>query len=1101
MTNAPRAVVLSMSLVLAAGELPAQTPLGTAFTYQGRLADGASPANGPFDIELRLFDAPSGGAAVGAAVVMDDVAVTEGLFTVSLDFGPAAFAGQARWLEIAVRAGASTGSYTTLSPRQELTPSPNAVFGSSAPWSGLIGVPPGFADGVDNDSGGDITSVTAGTGLTGGATSGDATLTVDTVSIQARVTGTCAPGQSIRTIDQAGTVVCETDDVGAGWGLTGNAGTNPATDFLGTTDAQPLVLRSNGTVAFRLSRGPVLPNVIGGSTQNAVTAGVDGATIAGGGGGTAAGANKVTDQYGVVGGGYGNVAGNDGGTATDAQWATVAGGIDNRASGTRSTVGGGTGNVASGGSALVAGGTLNTASGEDAVVAGGEANLASGTGAMVPGGHQNVAGGAESFAAGFRARVRDAAASGDGDGDEGAFVWADAAAPFAPFVSTGPNQFLVRAGGGVGINTNAPAFPLDVDGVIRSRTGGFRFPDGTTQTTAATGTGDVTAVNTPAGGGLAGGAASGAADLTLLTCPDTQILKRVAGSWTCVGDSTGTVTSITAGTGLTGGTITTIGTLGVSFSGTGAAATVARSDHDHAATYAATAHDHLGQTWTGAVATGLSVQVSGASARGLVGQTSGDNGTGVFGWSTAINGGYGVLGQNDAVGGRGVAGAANATTGLNYGVLGRAVSPSGVGVQGFADATAGFALGVAGQSLSSQGRAIYGVASATSGFTTGVYGLAHSTSATGVQGDVSATFGTTYGVQGVSASSAGTGVAGRNTSTTGFAIGVQGISSSTQGVGVFGAGQTGLMGISTLAFGYGVYGDSGPTTGQGKGVFGQSAATAGTGTYGYATASSGPANGVRGDSLSTNGSGVHGANFSDTGFGMGVSGVSFSTAGTGVSGLVLPNFSLSQGIGVRGEVLALSSTSYAVAGFAPTTAYAGFFSGRAHVTGTLSKGAGSFKIDHPLDPENKYLYHSFVESPDMKNIYDGLVTTDASGFATVEMPDWFGVLNRDFRYQLTVIGKGEWAQARVSEPLADGRFVIETSRPGIQVSWQVTGIRKDPFAEANRIPVEEDKPEAERGKYLHPEAWGQPEEAGVDHGLRTRSRPAPGDRPAPPGPS
>ena len=93
MTKAPRAVVLSMSLVLAAGDLLAQAPLGTAFTYQGRLADGASPANGPFDFELRLFDAPSGGAAVGAAVVRDDVAVTEGLFTVSLDFGPAAFAG------------------------------------------------------------------------------------------------------------------------------------------------------------------------------------------------------------------------------------------------------------------------------------------------------------------------------------------------------------------------------------------------------------------------------------------------------------------------------------------------------------------------------------------------------------------------------------------------------------------------------------------------------------------------------------------------------------------------------------------------------------------------------------------------------------------------------------------------------------------------------------------------------------------------------------------------------------------------------------------------------------------------------------------------
>jgi hypothetical protein len=166
-----------------------------------------------------------------------------------------------------------------------------------------------------------------------------------------------------------------------------------------------------------------------------------------------------------------------------------------------------------------------------------------------------------------------------------------------------------------------------------------------------------------------------------------------------------------------------------------------------------------------------------------------------------------------------------------------------------------------------------------------------------------------------------------------------------------------------------------------------------------------------------------------------------------------------------------------------------------HVNGSLSKAGGSFKIDHPLDPENKYLYHSFVESPDMKNLYDGLVTTDVDGFATVQMPDWFSALNRDFRYQLTVIGKGAWAHARVHEPMADGRFVIETDRPGVQVSWQVTGIRKDPWAVEHPIPVEEDKPEGERGKYLHPAEWGQPEEAGVDYDRRP-SRERRADEPA-----
>jgi hypothetical protein len=161
--------------------------------------------------------------------------------------------------------------------------------------------------------------------------------------------------------------------------------------------------------------------------------------------------------------------------------------------------------------------------------------------------------------------------------------------------------------------------------------------------------------------------------------------------------------------------------------------------------------------------------------------------------------------------------------------------------------------------------------------------------------------------------------------------------------------------------------------------------------------------------------------------------------------------------------------------------YAGYFNGKVQVVGTLSKSSGSFKIDHPLDPANKYLYHSFVESPDMMNIYNGNVTTDGRGLATVTLPDWFDSLNRDFRYQLTVIGGGEaWAQARVARKIEANTFVVQTSIPGIEVSWQVTGVRKDAYAEAHRIPVEEDKPEAERGFYLFPELFGEPEELGVD---------------------
>jgi hypothetical protein len=149
---------------------------------------------------------------------------------------------------------------------------------------------------------------------------------------------------------------------------------------------------------------------------------------------------------------------------------------------------------------------------------------------------------------------------------------------------------------------------------------------------------------------------------------------------------------------------------------------------------------------------------------------------------------------------------------------------------------------------------------------------------------------------------------------------------------------------------------------------------------------------------------------------------------------------------------------------------AGFFDGTVLVNGNLTKAGGSFAIDHPTDPDHKYLYHSFVESPDMKNIYDGNVVTDGSGTAVVKMPDWFEALNRDFRYQLTVIGQP--SQAWVAAEIASSSFVIRTDKPGVKVSWQITGIRQDAWANAHRIPLEVEKAAADQGHYLHPELFG-----------------------------
>lgn len=151
--------------------------------------------------------------------------------------------------------------------------------------------------------------------------------------------------------------------------------------------------------------------------------------------------------------------------------------------------------------------------------------------------------------------------------------------------------------------------------------------------------------------------------------------------------------------------------------------------------------------------------------------------------------------------------------------------------------------------------------------------------------------------------------------------------------------------------------------------------------------------------------------------------------------------------------------------------------GRVVIPGTLVKGGGSFKIDHPLDPENKYLSHSFVESPDMMNIYNGNIITDASGKASVKLPAYFEALNMEFRYQLTVIGS--FSQAIVAEEIHDNVFEVATDKPNVKVSWQVTGVRKDAFAKSNRIPNEELKKAEERGRYLHPRAFGKPETMGV----------------------
>lgn len=339
--------------------------------------------------------------------------------------------------------------------------------------------------------------------------------------------------------------------------------------------------------------------------------------------------------------------------------------------------------------------------------------------------------------------------------------------------------------------------------------------------------------------------------------------------------------------------------------------------------------------------------------------------------------------------------------------------------------------------------------------------------------------------------------------------GVVGVSDTDAGVFGYSISDDAIKGDTSNGSGAAVRGSNNAGSGSAYGTYGSSSSQSGIAVMGYASHISGANTGVKGESRSTSGIGVHGKTTSTTGATVGVKGLTTSNAGIGVYGEASSASGATYGVkgvsvstgssaGVYGEGnyvgiwaqggrwgmytkadSGTAVTEYSIYAGEPTgSGYAGYFDGDVRVVGNLSKGSGSFKIDHPLDPENKYLSHSFVESPDMMNVYNGTVVLDADGIARVTMPDWFEALNRDFRYQLTAIG-APGPNLHIAEEIQNNQFRIAGGSPGLKVSWQVTGIRQDPYAEHNRIAVEEDKPEEERGTYLHPEAYGLDKQKGV----------------------
>lgn len=519
-------------------------------------------------------------------------------------------------------------------------------------------------------------------------------------------------------------------------------------------------------------------------------------------------------------------------------------------------------------------------------------------------------------------------------------------------------------------------------------------------------------------------------------------------------------------------------------------------------------------SFTGSNSSNIVTVTQSGTGNGLLAKTGSTTqfAAGVLGIESATSGQVsGVSGQaaSSTTNAAGVSGGNIATTGQVYGVAGytNSTGPFAAAVNGFEGATTGQVFGVGGTTTSATNFAagVSGSANATTGQVYGVVGVSNSTTngAAAVNGFEPATTGQVFGVS------------GSTNSTTNGAAGMSGFEGAKTGV-VFGVnGGTNSTSNGAAA----VNGFEGATTGNVAGVSGTTPSRSGNGVMGNASATSGNTNGVLGSSSSPTGNGVLGINSATTGFAVGVTGLTNSPSGAGLNGF---SNTTSGGIGVIGAaptsgtavqginqvcassvctpakgiaglfqtgtggtiLLGTSGTSFTTQ-FSVDSSGNGFYAGNLNVKGKLTKGSGSFRIDHPLDPANKYLSHSFVESPDMMNVYNGNITTDKHGLATIVLPDYFEALNRDFRYQLTVIG--QFAQAIVKQEIQNNRFTIRTSRPQVKVSWQVTGIRHDAYADAYRIPVEEEKPTQEQGHYLHPELFGGSGERAIRAGLATPS--------------
>lgn len=524
--------------------------------------------------------------------------------------------------------------------------------------------------------------------------------------------------------------------------------------------------------------------------------------------------------------------------------------------------------------------------------------------------------------------------------------------------------------------------------------------------------------------------------------------------------------------------------------------------------------DRLTVTPTGNVGIGINSPFSALTLAGnefIIGNSSGaGNAALIVQNGTSDSMAYGIKGRIDS-NGFDVAGVygLHAGSGDGFGVFGESLSsPDGIGVFGKHTALTGVGSGVEGWTNSTAGGGLYPGAS-------GVLGLVNTTTpganSAGVRGVNTGQGSDGMGVIGLHSGN-GVGVYGRASGTAGGAMGGNfsafgpnsfGVFGNGDGSGVFGRGEpaTGIgvqgWGVATTGANYGgyfrsfstggtgAYGWASAATGTTVGLYGQTESATGYGVFGYAAKTSGGTVGTYGLVESTTGVGVVGLAAASTGGTIGVEGVSHSFQGVAVAGLATNTSNGSSfgayftsrgtaGQGAHCVNTATSGTTYGVVGesLSPTNGYGVFSLGRTGATGTKS-----FRIDHPSDPQNKYLLHYSAEGPEPENIYNGTVTTDSKGVAWVQLPAYFKDINKDPRYQLTVVddtaGPG-FVQVKVARKIQGNRFMIMTSAPNIEVSWEVKAVRNDLWMRKNGAPVEVEKEGLEKGTYQQPELYDQP---------------------------